>query len=104
MKAPFPDSERGFLLTKEKSNVSLVPESYFVSMNSKKPSLKKSNKEQNELKFPVINDTMLEPSLRSMDEINEWIEHDYQLFFDRKTYEKEKKITSVLIPFTLSPD
>ena len=44
---------------------------------------------------------MLGPSLRTIDEINEWIEHDYQLFFDREAYEKEKRELSVNIPFRL---
>ena len=36
-----------------------------------------------------------------MDEINEWIEQDYLLFFDREAYEQEKRLYSVNIPFML---
>ena len=55
----------------------------------------------NNLNFPIILKGPLPPSLRSMDEINEWIEQDYDLFFDRAIYEKEKLLYSVNIPFVL---
>ncbi len=61
--------------------------------------MKKNQK--NELNLPVIENEPLPQSIRSMDEINEWIEHDYQLFFDRKVYEREKRLCSVNIPFIL---
>jgi hypothetical protein len=54
-----------------------------------------------DLSFPVIKKKPLPNSLRSIDEINEWIEHDYELFFDRKLYEKKKKKYSVNKPFVL---
>lgn len=55
----------------------------------------------NELHFPVIKG-MLPHSLRSMDEINEWIEQDYLLFFNREAYEREKRALSVNVPFVLT--
>jgi hypothetical protein len=54
-----------------------------------------------ELDFPVIKEQMAAPSIRSIDEINTWIEEDYKLFFDRKTYEREKRLLSVTKIFTL---
>lgn len=56
---------------------------------------------ENELILPVIEGELLPQSLRSVDEINEWIEQDYLLFFDRKIYEREKKLSSVNVPFVL---
>jgi hypothetical protein len=56
---------------------------------------------KNELNLPSFNTEPLPPSLRSMDEINSWIEQDYALFFDRELYEKEKKLLSVNVPFIL---
>jgi hypothetical protein len=58
---------------------------------------------EHELHLPVINGEMSPPSLRSMDEINEWIEHDYALFFNREKYEREKRAYSVSVPFVLTP-
>ena len=55
----------------------------------------------NDLNLPIILKEPLPPSLRSMDEINEWIEQNYELFFDRSIYDKEKKLLSVNIPFVL---
>jgi hypothetical protein len=57
---------------------------------------------ENELRLPVIKGGMLPPSLRSMDEINEWIEQDYLLFFNREAYEREKRALSVNVPFVLT--
>ena len=56
---------------------------------------------ENELSLPIIESEPLPQSLRSIDEVNEWIEHDYQLFFDRKIYEREKRLSSVNTPFVL---
>jgi hypothetical protein len=53
------------------------------------------------LNLPIIKDDPLPPSLRSMDEINTWIEQDYKLFFNRELYEKEKRLLSVNVPFVL---
>jgi hypothetical protein len=55
-----------------------------------------------QLKLPVIENEPLPPSLRTMDEIDQWIEEDYALFFNREVYEKEKRLNSVNVPFTLS--
>ena len=55
------------------------------------------------LKFPVIKGKALPPSLRSMDEIEAWIEHDYAILFRRDIYEAEKKRYSVNVPFKLDP-
>jgi hypothetical protein len=56
---------------------------------------------ENKLDLPVFKSEPLPPSLRTIDEIDQWIEHDYLLFFDRKIYDKEKKLFSVNIPFIL---
>ncbi len=54
------------------------------------------------LMLPSIeSNTMAPPSIRSMDEINKWIEEDYELFFDRKAYEMEKRDQPVAALFTL---
>jgi hypothetical protein len=53
------------------------------------------------LRFPIITGKPLPPSLRSIDEINEWIEQDYRLFFDRKVYEEAKRRNSVNVRFAL---
>ena len=52
-----------------------------------------------ELNLPVIKNEPLPPALRSMDEVDKWIEEDYALFFDREVYEKEKRLNSVNIQF-----
>ena len=56
---------------------------------------------ENELNLTIIENEPFAQSLHTIDEVNEWIEHDYQLFFDRKVYEKEKKLLSVNVPFVL---
>jgi len=53
------------------------------------------------LNLPVIKSEPLPPSIRSMDEIDTWIEEDYALFFDREAYETEKRLNSVNVPFRL---
>jgi hypothetical protein len=59
---------------------------------------------KSDLNLPIIKDDPLPPSLRSMDEINTWIEQDYKLFFNRELYEKEKRLLSVNVPFVLPFD
>jgi hypothetical protein len=56
---------------------------------------------ENELDLPVFKSEPLPPSLRTLDEIDQWIEQDYLLFFDRESYDREKKLCSVNIPFIL---
>jgi hypothetical protein len=56
----------------------------------------------NKLKLPVLTEEPLPPSLRTIDEIDRWIEEDYALFFNREIYEKEKLLNSVNVPFVLS--
>ncbi|MBN1129959.1 MAG: hypothetical protein JXA71_13280 [Chitinispirillaceae bacterium] len=51
--------------------------------------------------FPVFKKEMLPPSLRSVDEINSWIEQDYPVMFDRERYQREKRRLSVNKPFFL---
>jgi hypothetical protein len=53
------------------------------------------------LNLPVIKGEPLPPSIRSMDEVDKWIEEDYALFFDREVYENEKRLNSVNVPFKL---
>lgn len=50
---------------------------------------------ENDLLFPVIDCAMSPPSIRSMDEIDAWIEHDYALFYDEEQYGREKRRLSV---------
>jgi hypothetical protein len=54
-----------------------------------------------ELNLPVFKTEPLPPSLRTIDEIDRWIEQDFLLFFDREIYDREKKLCSVNIPFVL---
>lgn len=53
------------------------------------------------LKLPIIKNKIFKPSLRSMDEIDAWIEHDYRFLFNREIYEKEKSRCSVNARFQL---
>ena len=55
----------------------------------------KKHKSEDDLIFPTFRETMLSPSIRSLDEINTWIEQDYSLFFDSKLYRQEKYKLSV---------
>lgn len=54
-----------------------------------------------ELNLPIIESEPSPPSIRSMDEVDKWIEEDYKLFFDREAYETEKRLNSVNVPFKL---
>jgi len=54
------------------------------------------------LNLPIIIKNPPPHSLRSIDIINKWIEHDYLYFFDRKIYEKQKKLNSVNVKFVLT--
>ncbi|MDD5675161.1 MAG: hypothetical protein PHC61_13415 [Chitinivibrionales bacterium] len=55
----------------------------------------------NDLNLAIFESEPLPPTERSVDEINNLIEDDYLLFFDRDAYEKEKKSNSVNIVFSL---
>ena len=44
---------------------------------------------------------MLPPTLRDINVIDQWIEEDYALFFDRAVYEREKDRLTVTQPFKL---
>jgi hypothetical protein len=57
--------------------------------------------DKNKLNLPVVGPGVLPPTLRSIDEIDEWIAQDYELFFDRETYEREKDRMSVPQQFKL---
>jgi hypothetical protein len=59
------------------------------------------SKPWDELNLPLIKNDQAPPSLRTVDEVNEWIEQDYQIFFNRTVYEEEKKRNSVNVPFVL---
>jgi hypothetical protein len=63
-----------------------------------------ATKKKNDLKLPVVKQEPLGPSLRTVDEINTWIEQDYPLFFDREVYEEQKKKNSVDSPFVLDAE
>jgi len=54
-----------------------------------------------DLNFPEPDQEPLPPSIRSVDEINEWIEEDYERWSDRTVYEKDKKRNSVNVLFSL---
>ena len=56
---------------------------------------------EGDLNLPDFKTGQLPPSLRTIDEIDRWIEEDYLLFFDRESYDREKKLCSVNIPFVL---
>ena len=58
-------------------------------------------KKNKNLVLPFLTKAKTPHSIRAVDEINEWIEHDYKLFFNRKIYEKEKKKLSVTTLFKL---
>lgn len=55
----------------------------------------------NELHLPLFAKEPLPPPLRTIDEIDRWIEEDYRTFFDRELYEKEKRLNSVNVPFSI---
>jgi hypothetical protein len=54
-----------------------------------------------ELNFPVFLEDMAPPSVRTMDEIDSWIEHDYEIFFNREKYTEEKIKLTVGTIFSL---
>ncbi|MBD3241067.1 MAG: hypothetical protein GF331_10820 [Chitinivibrionales bacterium] len=58
---------------------------------------------RDELHLPVYAGDPKGPSVRSLDEIDRFIEEDYALFFDRASYERRKRGLSVNRPFTLPP-
>lgn len=51
--------------------------------------------------FPTITGESMPPSIRSLDEIDQWIQDDYEAFFNRDVYEKQKRRMSANTPFTL---
>jgi hypothetical protein len=58
--------------------------------------------EIDDLNLPNIGPgVMLPPTPRSLDEIDAWIQEDYELFFDRESYEREKKRMTVPQQFKL---
>ncbi len=58
---------------------------------------------RHELHLPAFQDNPKEPSVRTLDEIDRLIEEDYALFFDRESYERQKRELSVDRPFVLPP-
>ncbi|MBD3240553.1 MAG: hypothetical protein GF331_08215 [Chitinivibrionales bacterium] len=58
---------------------------------------------RDELHLPTLPDDPKGPSVRSLDEIDRFIEEDYALYFDRASYERRKRELSVDRPFTLPP-
>lgn len=54
-----------------------------------------------DIDLPLFDKPMQAASVRSMDEIDMWIEQDYELFFDRFEYEKKKLESSVCKRFSL---
>lgn len=54
------------------------------------------------LKLPSIKPGEMAPaSERTIDQIDAWIEENYKLFFDRKSYDEEKTRCSVEVQFKL---
>lgn len=58
-------------------------------------------KEENDLNLPIISGALKPVSIRSVDEIVGWIDENYELFFDRDVYEKQKARFSVNNKFVL---
>lgn len=56
---------------------------------------------EQDLNLPDFSGKMLPPRTMSMDEIVECLDEDYRLFFDRESYEREKKIKEVAAAFVL---
>jgi hypothetical protein len=54
-----------------------------------------------DINFPVFDEKMEDRSPRSLDEVDQWIEHDYMLFFDRIHYKKDKVRLSVYNKFSI---
>jgi hypothetical protein len=54
-----------------------------------------------QLNLPIFTGEHQPPALRSIDEINDWIEEDYSTFFDRESYDRQKRQLSVNVRFTL---
>jgi hypothetical protein len=63
-----------------------------------------SLKNPEQIEFPVISRSIAPSSIRSLDEIDAWIEEDYRLFFNRKQYEEEKVKHTVYEAFRLEAD
>jgi hypothetical protein len=57
--------------------------------------ISKVSPESLDIHLPVFDKPMQAASVRSLDEINMWIEQDYNLFFNRSEYEKNKLKCSV---------
>jgi|GEM_PF-4251980 len=51
--------------------------------------------------LPEFDRPMAPPSVRTMDEIDAWIEETYSYFFDRDRYEEEKRGLSVVERLTI---
>jgi hypothetical protein len=64
-------------------------------------SLKPSQSTEPALIFPILKGKMAPPSIRSIDEIDSWIEHDYAFFYDQEKFLEEKKKMSVYDKFVL---
>jgi hypothetical protein len=61
----------------------------------------KSSKNIDDIKLPVFTKAITPASVRSLDEIDAWIEQDYHLFFDRSQYEKDKLKYAVYKKFVI---
>jgi hypothetical protein len=56
---------------------------------------------ESEITWPTFSEPMAPPSLRTMDEINQWIEEDFAILMNRERYDEEKLRLSVSEPFHL---
>jgi hypothetical protein len=54
-----------------------------------------------DLDLPVIKTKMSPPSIRSFEEIEQWLDEMYDQFYDAESYAKEKDRLSVNKMFTL---
>jgi hypothetical protein len=71
-----------------------------MSEYSKQP-ITKQIENSSDISLPVIETAMSSPTIRSIDEINMFIEHDYALFYNKERHLNEKRKMSVFQVFTL---
>jgi len=56
----------------------------------------------NDFKLPIIKETKTQKRILSMDEYLKFIQFNLQHAFDKKAYEKWKKMLSVNVPFSIT--
>jgi hypothetical protein len=58
-------------------------------------------KSSDRLKLPSLDREPAPPSAQTLDQIDQWIEQDHDLFFDRESYQRSKLLLSVEQEFVL---